>query len=553
MADIDVPVLIVGGGPVGLAASICLSQHGVASLLVEQHATTTAHPKATVVNTRTFELFRQWGIEDEVRRGGLPADKSQFIVWATSLNGYELGRLDLAAANPGRGGDAADARRQLDRLSPTFTSICPQDVYEPILRRRAESEAAATLRFATQLVNFAARADGVDALVRSVDGGGAQRVAARYLLACDGAASAIREQLGIAMLGPDNIGRLLNIYFHADLTPYIAGREGALYWIVNADLAGVFIALNNRDRWLLNTPFRADATLDGFTPDVCRGLVRRAVGVAELPVDVRSIDPWILRSQVAARYRAGRVFLAGDAAHRFPPTGGFGMNTGVQDVHNLAWKLAAVLHGWAPPALLDTYEAERRPVGQFNADQSLKNSRRMPAPGGGNEPGSPLSMIEDDSPQGEGVRAMISAGIGQTREHFSAMGQAKGFAYESAAIVADGGGADAARSTVETYMPSARPGSLAPHAWVTLDGERRSLLDLYGDGFVLLTGPAGEVWCAAATEAAAAARLPLRTYVAGRDLHFEAAAAWSVARTAPSGCARRRGRRGARARRRRRP
>ncbi|MGH7786376.1 MAG: FAD-dependent monooxygenase, partial [Candidatus Binatia bacterium] len=458
MADIDVPVLIVGGGPVGLAASICLSQLGVPSLLVEQHATTTDHPKATVVNTRTFELFRQWGIEAEVKAGGLPLDKSQFIVWATSLTGYELGRLDLAA---GTGSDdATRSLRQLGRLSPTLTSICPQDVYEPILRRRAESGAGAAVRFSTQLVDFDATLDGVTAVVRSVGDGREQQVAAQYLIACDGGASGIRDRLGIPMVGPDRIGHLLNIYFHADLTPFITGREGALYWILNADLAGVFIALNNRDRWLLNTPFNPDEPLERFTPEVCRALVRRAVGAPELAVDVRSIDPWILRSQVAAQYRAGRVFLAGDAAHRFPPTGGFGMNTGVQDVHNLAWKLAAVLQGWAPPALLDTYEAERRAVGQFNADQSLKNSRRMPAPGGGHEPGSPLSMIEEDSPAGEGVRAMIAAGIGGTREHFSAMGQAKGFAYESAAIVPDGSD-DGAESTIETYVPTARPGSLA--------------------------------------------------------------------------------------------
>jgi putative polyketide hydroxylase len=518
MADLETPVLIAGGGPAGLAASICLSRLGVPSLLVEQHATTTTHPKATVVNARTFELFRQWGIEDEVRRGGLPLDKSRFIVWATSLTGYELGRLDLAAT--ARPDGTVEALRQLGRLSPTITSICPQDVYEPILRRRAESAAGAAVRFATQLVAFDADADCVTAVIRAADGG-EQRVRAQYLLACDGAASRIREQLGIPMVGPDKFGNLLNIYFHADLQPYIAGREGALYWILNADLAGVFIALNNVDRWLLNTPFHLapGEGLERFTPEICRALVRRAVGRPDLAVDVRSIDPWILRSQVAERYRAGRVFLAGDAAHRFPPTGGFGMNTGVQDVHNLAWKLAAVLQGWAPAALLDTYEAERRPVGQFNADQSLRNVRRMPAPGGGHEANSPLAIIEEDSPAGTGVREMIAAGIAGTREHFSAMGQAKGFAYESAAIVPDSSGVDAAQSTVETYVPTARPGSLAPHVWIHAEGAPRSLLDCFGNEFVLLAGPAGDAWSRAAADGAAT-RAPLRAYVVGRDLQL---------------------------------
>ncbi|MEW6269708.1 MAG: FAD-dependent monooxygenase, partial [Thermodesulfobacteriota bacterium] len=163
MAEHEVPVLIAGGGPVGLAASICLSELGVPSLLVEQHAATTTHPKATVVNARTFELFRRWGIEDEVRRGGLPLDKSRYIVWATTLTGYELGRLDLAA---GAGGDAA----QRGRLSPTMTGICPQDVYEPILRRRAESAAGAAVRFATRLLAFEADADAVTAVIAAAEG-----------------------------------------------------------------------------------------------------------------------------------------------------------------------------------------------------------------------------------------------------------------------------------------------------------------------------------------------------------------------------------------------
>lgn len=529
-------MLIVGGGPVGLAASICLSQHGVRSLLVEQQPTTTIHPKATVVNTRTFELFRHWGIEAAVRDGGLPPERSQFVVWATSLCGYELGRLDLLDGTATNGDDAmTPTRRHFDRLSPTFTGICPQDVYEPILRRRAVAAPTADVRFATRLLEFSSDQTGVTARLGTADGD-QMCVRADYLIACDGAASSIREGLGIAMTGPDDIGQLLNVYFHADLTPFIAGREGPLYWILNADVAGVFIALDNRTRWLFNTPFRLapGEAIERFTPAMCAALVRRAVGRADLAVEVRSIDPWIMRSQVAERYRAGRVFLAGDAAHRFPPTGGFGMNTGVQDAHNLAWKLAAVLQGWASSQLLDTYEAERKPVAQANADQSLKNSRRMPAPPtGGTEPSSPLSMIEDDSPEGAGVRAMIAAGIGQTREHFSAMGQAKGFVYESAVISADGTLVDTTRSSVETYIPTACPGSVAPHAWVVVGGARRSLLDLYGDGFVLLTGPA-----AAWDSAAAKVRdLPLQVYAAGRELHFESSTAWELYGLADDGAA----------------
>lgn len=512
--DVETPVLVVGGGPVGLAASICLSRLGVRSLLVEQHATTTTHPKATVVNARTFELFRQWGIEQAVRAGGLPPERSRYIVWATSLAGYELGRLDLAA---GGSGDKP-ASRSGHALGPASTGICPQDVYEPILRAEAERSTLADVRFSTRLVDFTAAADGVTAVVRDTRSGHDCRVRAEYLLACDGAASAVRERLGIAMLGPDDIGSILNVYFHADLSRFVAGREGPLYWIVNGDVAGVFIALDNAGRWLFNAPFRLaeGESVARFTADDCRAKVRRAVGDRSLAVDVRSIDPWVMRSQVAARYRAGRVFLAGDAAHRFPPTGGFGMNTGVQDAHNLAWKLAGVLQGWAAPALLDTYEAERRPVGQFNADQSLKNARKMPSPSARPVDGSsPLAIIEQDSPEGAAVRQRVAAGIGGTREHFSATGQAKGFAYASAAITPDATAVEEGRSTVEEYVPSARPGSIAPYFAVRVEGRAASMLELFGERFVLLTGPRGE---ASRGGLASDGAPPLRTYAVGVDV-----------------------------------
>jgi putative polyketide hydroxylase len=522
MADVGTPVLIVGGGPVGLAASICLSRLGVPSLLVEQHEATTTHPRATVVNTRTFELFRQWGIDGDVRRAGLPPERSRYIVWATTLTGFELGRLDLMAPRPGGTEPAAAAIRQLGRQSPVVTGICPQDVYEPILRRAAEACPVADVRYHTQLVSFRDGGAGIEAVIRRLSDGREDAVHADWLLACDGAASPVREHLGIPMLGPDNIGSILNVYVHADLSRYIEGREGPLYWILNPDVAGVFIALDHPGRWLFNTPLQLapGETMGQFTPARCAASVRRAVGDPDLAVEVRSIDPWIMRSQVAVRYRAGRCFLLGDAAHRFPPTGGFGMNTGVQDAHNLAWKLAGVVHGWAPEALLDTYETERRPVGQFNADQSFKNARQMPRPGTAAERAAgPLASIEQDTPEGESVRRLVAAGIENTREHFSAQGQAKGFAYASAAIVPDDSSEAEARSTVVDYVPTARPGSLAPHAWIRRDGTLRSLLDLFGTSFVLLTGPAADGWRRAAS--ALAGRIPLAVHAVGGDVALD--------------------------------
>ena len=375
------------------------------------------------------------------------------------------------------------------------------------------------MRFATALASFAADDGGVDAVLRAADGG-EERVRARYLLACDGAASPVREQLGIAMQGPDDIGSLLNVYFHADLTRFVAGRESALYWIVNPDATGVFIALNNVDRWLFNTPIKLAPGDAGarFTAEHCRAKVRRAVGDPELAVDVRSIDPWIMRSQVAERYRAGRVFLLGDAAHRFPPTGGFGMNTGVQDAHNLAWKIAGVLHGWASADLLETYEAERRPVGQFNADQSYKNARKMPAPMTAPGGRHPLAAIEDDSDEGRALREMVAAGIGGTREHFSAGGQAKGFVYESAAITPDGGAPAAAQHRRELRADgaagrarAARVGARAAAPWSRCS---TCAATASSSSAARRRSPCAR----AAEEAARASGMPLAAFTLGADL-----------------------------------
>ena len=322
------------------------------SLLVEQHATTTTHPKATVVNTRTFELFRQWGVEDKVRAGGLPMDKSRFIVWATSLTGYELGRLDLAASGGSKQGDPTAAMREMGKSSPTFTSICPQDVYEPILRDAAEAAPAGDVRFHTKLESFDADGDGVRAVIRSLDDGREHTVRAEYLLACDGAASPISRAARQCLCSVRTTSAASSTSTARRFDAAHQRAKARSIGFSTPIAAGVFIALNNRDRWLFNTPFRlADGqSMAMFTPDHCARLVRRAVGDAGIALrSSRSI--LVMRSQVAERYQVGRIFLLGDAAHRFSPTGGFGMNTGVQDAHNLAWKIAGVLQGWASATL----------------------------------------------------------------------------------------------------------------------------------------------------------------------------------------------------------
>jgi putative polyketide hydroxylase len=479
----EVDVLIAGGGPVGLTASILLSRFGVSSLLVERHPSTSIHPKARGINARTMEIFRQCGVEDAVRAAGLPPERARFIVWARSLAGEELERRI-----PGR------AREEAAQISPVRNCICAQDDLEPVLRRYAESLGPGTLAFDTDLAGFEQDADGVTATLRARTGD--TRVRARYLIAADGARSRVREALGIALHGTPALYRSINVLLNADLTPWTAHRPAALYFIEQPGLKATFLTINGVNRWgFLVNNLPPDGEAEEYTPARCAAVVRQAAGVPDLAVEILGAVPWVAAALVAERYRRGRVFLAGDAAHHMPPTGGFGLNTGVQDVHNLAWKLAAVLQGRAGPALLDTYEDERLPYGRAITEQSLMNARSL-GRGGPEPPAAPAAAFARP-------------------EFLNELGMIFGTAYESAAVVPDGTPPPKVENPVTDYRPSARPGHRAAHAWISREGVRLSTLDLLGNRFVLLAGPSGAAWCEAARATAGAHGVALDALAVG--------------------------------------
>lgn len=457
---IDVPVLIVGGGPVGLTASIFLSRFGVDSLLVERHPGTAILPKARALNARTMEMYRQIGLEDDIRAVAMPARFGDMILWSESLAGAEIKRL-----NPGRGTGANQG------LSVAGNCGCSQDLLEPVLRRAAEAAGATRVRFHTELAELNCTPEGVHATLQDADGR-REEVRARYLVAADGSQSRIRTQLGIGRRGERDVYDSVNIHFNADLTPWVQERPAALYLIEQPELRGTFLTINGTDRWgfLVTSLSHYGFTPEQFTPEFCTEVIRRAVGVGELPVKVLGVSAWKASALVAETYRSGAVFLAGDAAHEMPPTGGFGLNTGVQDAQNLAWKLAAVLHGEAGDELLDTYDAERRPVGQAVTHSSLLNA---------------LSM---------GRTARQDEPVLPRKEFLNEIGLVFGASYRSAAVVPEDGQSAPPADEVQDYIPSAQPGCRAPHAWLQ-DGDRRfSTLDLFGRGFVLLTGARGQAW-----------------------------------------------------------
>jgi hypothetical protein len=321
------------------------------------------------------------------------------------------------------------------------------------------------------------------------------------MIAADGARSPVRRALGIPMHGVHEIYRSVNVLLNADLTPWVKDRPSAIYIIQREDLRCTFMTINAVNRWgfLINLPL--DASFEPYTPERCAEVVRLAAGVPELEVKILGVDPWVAAAEVAERYRVGRVFLAGDAAHLMPPTGGFGLNTGVQDSHNLAWKIAAVLKGWAAPGLLDTYESERRPYGQYVTEQCLETA---------------ISMGRNR----QSAQAAETTKLARPEFH-NELGMMFGAAYASSAVIPDGTELPAVANPVADYVPCARPGSRAPHVWLERDGQRVSTHDLVDLRYTLFAGSQGEAWRAAAEAAGDALGVPLNaiTIGAGEEAH----------------------------------
>jgi 2-polyprenyl-6-methoxyphenol hydroxylase-like FAD-dependent oxidoreductase len=489
----DTPVLIVGGGPVGLTAALLLAQQGIRSLLVERHPGTSIVPKARGIDARTMEVYRQLGLEAAIRAAGLPPERAGLIVWTESLAGREIERRV-----PGR------ALAKNLALSPTANCLCAQDDLEPVLRRAAEAAPDCDIRFNTALVAVDYAAAGARCTLQDRATGTETPVAARYVIAADGAQSLLRRQIGARMVGEEKVYDSVNILFRADLRPWTEHRPGALYFVEQPELRGTFLTINGRDRWgfLIHSLTQYGFTPADFTPELCARLIRQAVGVPDLPVEVLGTSAWEASAIVADRYRDGPIFLAGDAAHEMPPTGGFGMNTGVQDVHNLCWKLALVLHGQAVPALLDTYHAERQPLAELITRTSLANA---------------LSMGRTGRPAAPQL----------ARPQFlNELGLIWGASYASAAVIPDGTALPHVADPITEYLPCARPGGRAPHVWLERDGKRVSTIDLIGRDFVLLTGSEGSAW----REAAARIGVPgLQVHTIGGDGMTDPDGSWQSA------------------------
>jgi len=479
--DVDrVPVLIVGGSLVGLSASLFLGRLGIGHRLVERHAGTSHHPRGRGNNVRTMELYRNAGVEQAIRDAASVLAENHGILQAGSLTGDDQEWL-FRQIDPGGA---------LARLSPSGWCLCSQNDLEPVLLDAA-LELGADIGFGTELVSFEQDEEGVTALIRIRETGQTRTVRADYLVAADGPRSPVRERLGIGHTGQGDLFHNVSITFRAkELADIVGDRRFIVCYLTNPRSPGALLPVDNQEHWVFHAPWRPGdgETLEDFTDERCAALIRTAVGAADLEVEITGKAPWHAAERIAERYAHGRVFLVGDAVHEMSPTGAFGSNTGIQDAHNLAWKLAAVLEGWAGPGLLETYEAERRPVALATAERASARSAEHQHPG------------YDVSPGGGGRQPGMLAIV-------------LGYRYASGAVC--GAPADAQAVPAE-FRPSAEPGSRAPHLWLLRDGERLSTQDLYTDRPVLLTGTEAEGWYCAGPRVAERLGVPLECYRVGR-------------------------------------
>jgi 2-polyprenyl-6-methoxyphenol hydroxylase-like FAD-dependent oxidoreductase len=465
--EVSTSVLIVGGSLNGLTMAMILARRGVPCLVVERHPRTSIQYKFRGISARSMEIYRSAGIEAEIRARDLIDDRSAAVARMKNLTDSDVSWQWMPPS------DTSD-------ISPTTAATCDQDQLEPILRAYAEGHGA-DVRFNTELVSFTQTRDAVVARIRDRSTGAESRVRAEYLIGADGTQSAVREALGIRRHGPGVLQHWMNVIFEADLPSVLDGR--AIRSVFVTDINGTLVPRGD-GRWLMAVQFVPDRgeRAEDFTPDHCRDLIRRGAGRADLRVDIVDARPWEAAAAVADRYKEGRVLLVGDSAHVMPPTGGFGGNTGIQDAYNLAWKLDAVINGTAGPELLETYDAERRPIADRTVAQSLARlqawfkdpSRRLPPP----EP------IRDDN-------AVIF-----------------GYRYPAGAFIDDG--CDGPDDLLEDPRnPSGRPGSRAPHLAVTHGGSPVSTVDLFADRWILVSGPDGHGWSDCVRRSSAARALGL--------------------------------------------
>lgn len=538
--DVETDVLVVGSGPAGASSALALATYGVDHVVITKYRWTANSPRAHITNQRTMEVFRDLGILDQVEAQATPHALMGDTVFCTSLAGEELGRVRTWGTHPAREADYTLA-------SPVQNCDIPQDLLEPIILGEAAARGS-NVRFSTEYLSLEQDDDGVTALVRDRTTGHEYRIRARYLIGADGGRSQVAEDVGLPMEGRMDVAGSMNIVFRADLSELVAHRPSVLYWVLQpgSTIGGIGLGLvrmvRTWDRWLIVWGYDIEQGAPEVTDEMAVGIVRNLVGLPDLEVEIESTSVWSNNEMWARRYRAGRVFCMGDACHRHPPSNGLGSNTSIQDAYNLAWKLAYVLRGDAGPGLLDSYDAERAPVGEQivrRANRSIEEFGPILEALGLTGTDDAELMRErmaaraDDTLEGAERREALKKALELKDYEFNAHGVEMGQRYRSTAVVPDG--TDEPTSTRDPelyYHPTTWPGARLPHAWLVRGTEKVSTQDLAGHGrFSLLTGISGRAWAEAFTRVGDELGLDVDAHVIGpKRPHLDAYDDWSRVR-----------------------
>jgi 2,4-dichlorophenol 6-monooxygenase len=504
---VETEVLVVGSGPAGASAALFLATYGTRTLVVTKYSALSDTPRAHITNQRAMETLRDMGLEERLMREATPWEYMGNTTFCTSLAGEELGRVSSWGTDTARHAD-------YELQSPCTMLDAPQTITEPVIMQAAQARGA-KVRFDTEYLSHVQDADGVIATVRDRLTGCQYQIRCKYLIGADGARSKVAEDLGLPFQGPGAVAGALGIIFEADLTRFVAHRPSVLYWMVQPGAEkegvglGVLRMIKPWTEWMLMWGYEVAAGPPQMTDEFVRELAVKLVGTDDFEMRVKSRSPWTINHHFATTIARGRVFCAGDAVHRHPPTNGLGSNTSIQDSYNLAWKLHHVIRGLAAPSLLESYDAERAPVARQiveRANQSIADTGRIiaaldvPDTTVAGRLDSQLALRKAPGPEGEKIRKNLREAIAYKSYEFNAHGVEHNHRYVSNAVRPDGTPMPAFKRDAELYaQPTTWPGAKLPHCWVTRDGRRVSTLDLAGHGkFSVWTGPSGQAWLDAA-------------------------------------------------------
>lgn len=541
MEQITTDILVAGAGPAGLTAAALLARMGLPSICVAKYSSTADSPRAHVTNQRAVEILRDLGLEERAQRRSLAPDQIGTQVFATSFAGREISRLMTW-------GSGADRAGEYEASSPARMCNIPQTALEPLLLDGAR-EFGADIRFDHEVINVRQTPDYIVAHIRRRDSGEEFEIRARYMIGCDGARTLVGEQGSFTYEGEAGLASAITVWMEADLTRYAAHRSGALFFNCvpgSEDLCSVWTVVEPFTEW--NAIFaRHGGEPSELDEDSVMARVREAIGDDDVQVKIKKISEWKVNHVVASNYRDGRLFIAGDAAHRHPPANGLGSNTSIQDSYNLAWKLALVLKGQAGDGLLDSYSSERQPVGRQIVDRANRSLEEMfpwfEALGFGPGMSREDALASLDAlfgPGGGERRQRLLEGLDLLNGQFNAHGVEMNQRYAVGAVVGDGSPFPEFERDADLYhQPTSHPGAHIPHAWLVRGSEKISTLDLCAyDRFTLVTGIEGGLWREAALQAARETGVPLQSVVVGLGQeHNDVLGRWrSVAEIGEDGC-----------------